>query len=101
MPKQTPLKDIVAGPGRTILALAPNYWGRAKNAQEAVRAVRRAGARQGAEVTLFDVYEHTQVDDMGNVLHFPPDGKTWDDVTPEEMAEVKRHVELRTVKAPR
>lgn len=85
---------LQAGEGRAILAVAPHYWGRGPTGADALRVLRGSGARRGADVVLFDVPEGTQVNDLGGIVNFPPDGRTWDEATPEEHAEWRRVEEL-------
>ena len=69
--------NIIARPGRTIIALGPYCWGKGKDSRTALRKARqnlpRFCRQRTYEVTLVDAPADAYVNNMGRVC--------WDDVT--------------------
>lgn len=71
---------LKAAEGRAILAVAPHYWGRGDTGAEAIKALPSSGRKRGTKVVLFDVPAGTQVDGMGRMTYWPPEGEDWDTI---------------------
>jgi hypothetical protein len=75
--------DVKAGEGRHIIAYANHYWGRGDTGTEALKKCRSEGGC--GKIFILDVPKGTTVGDMGGLTYFPPEGKTWDDFTLDEV----------------
>jgi hypothetical protein len=72
-------RALEGGEGKIILAVGPYVWGRGKTGVDALKACRREGAGEGDKVFFMRVPEGTQVNEMGSITYFPPEGG-WDSV---------------------
>lgn len=80
---------------REVIAIVPSYWGRGRNKAEAKARLKKETSLHRKKVRYFDVSAGTVVNDMGNFVHYPPKGKTWDDFTKEQVNEMCTVRELK------
>ena len=76
--KAVALSTIVAGEGRTILAVGPFCWGKGKNANLAVRNAKYnlpSYVKRPCKIFVYDAPSTVWVNDMGGLAWDGPDGQ--------------------------
>lgn len=80
--KKADLDALVASDGREILVVQRHTWGRGKTGTLALKQSRKSGG--SGKAMIFDVPAGTQVDGMGRMTYWPPEGRDWDTIEAED-----------------